>query len=177
MGRLLSNQVRSAMASRLQDPTYGYNAAIAQFSGQLGISLPQVDFTSGVQFFQAYVSVDQMESDTPTTFPLLLLYSISSENTNLEKFREFAGPILMGVEVIHTWDKEELDPTLHEDTADAVEAAVIQCFNEHWAGESSNYPPCIHYNGRIRHVKYPLQPSGEGYLLRQAFGLTFQLQS
>jgi hypothetical protein len=178
MGRLLSNQVRSAVSARLQDATYGYNAAIAQFSAQLGISLPTVDFgTDGAQYFQAYVSVEDIETDTPSKFPIILLYSVTAENVNLEKFREFAGPIAIGIEVMHSWDKEQVDPTLHEDTADVVEAAMFQIFNENWAGQSANYPPCIVYNGRMKAAKYPLQPFGDGYLLRQAFALGFQLMA
>ena|SRR5579884_338526 len=170
MGSLITNQVRAAMSERLQDPTYGYNAAISQFAAQLGASLPTVDFTSGLQYFQAYVNVDVLTDCSTFKYPLILLYGVSAENQNKEKFREFSGPIMMGLEVIHTWRKEDVDPTAHEDTADIVEAAIYQVFNQNW------FPgPAVNYNGRIKHAKQPLEPLGEGLRLRQIFSFQFEL--
>ena len=173
MPSLIAGKVRQAIAARLEDPAYGYNACVQPFAEELGAVVPQINFTGTAQFFQAYCDPELIEDGTPFTFPLILLYSLSSDNTKpIEKFREFAGVVLMAVEVVHSWSMDSIDPAAFENTADCVEAAMYQVINAQTAG--TWLPPCVLYDGYMKQTRHPVTMGGLGLLLRQSFVMTFR---
>jgi hypothetical protein len=173
--QLFSYSALAAVAARLQDPNYGYNANVAAYNAVANASAPTVDFNSGTQFFQAYADIGDFEDGTAFAYPLMQAYVISGQNKNEEKFREFAGPVQIGLELWHTFSKEEVDPLLTELTAAVAEAAVFHTFNVH--GVNAFIPGCgLLWSGLIKYAKQRLQPYGEGFRLGQVFALTFELR-
>jgi len=173
MPSLLAGKIRGAIATRLEDPVYGYNACIAPFATELSVTIPPIDFTGTSQFFQAYCDPELIEDGTPFAFPLLLLYSLSSDNSKpLEKFREFAGIVMMQIMVCHSWSMDSIDPSAFENTADCVEAAMYQVINSQTA--PAWLPPCAIYDGQMKQTRHPVTAGGLGLLLRQSFTLMFR---
>ena len=148
------------------------------FAAELEVHVPTVDFSSATNFFQAYCDPELLEENTPFEFPLVLLYSMGSVNkspsSEREKWRTFDGTVVFGIDVCHSWNAETVDPTIFENTADLVEATMIEVFNTHDPAKALVWtPPNVRYAGVIRHQKFPITLAAKGLFMQQKFQLDF----
>ena len=179
MAQLLAGAIRPAIAARLSDAQAGYNAVMQGLAVNAGLGLPpQIDFSSAKNFFQAYCDPELLEENTPFDFPLMLLYHITSVNQTAnsarEKWSTFDGNVTFGIDVCHSWNMETVDAAIFENTADLVEATMIEVFNSHDATKPLVWtPPNVRWSGVLTHQKFPVMLAGKGLLMQQKFQLTF----
>lgn len=173
----ISKAVRTAVLAKLSDPSAGFNANLATAigSGDYGDAAAfTIDWSANSrQFFQGALGPDDIDESTPSQYPMVMLYSISSANRNLQKFTEFSGLVNIGLDFHLTW-KDARVLAAFDDLGDAVEDAVFATLNAR-AAQTWNAP--IAYNGDLAASRARLEMAGEFWRQTIAFRSSFEVDT
>ncbi|CAB4130876.1 hypothetical protein UFOVP130_41 [uncultured Caudovirales phage] len=168
----ISKAVRRAVFLRLSDAATGFNAALAGVAASYGVTPFVIDWTvNSKQFFAAQLHPDEIDESTPSKYPMVMLYALSSDNRNIQKFAEFAGFVSIGLDIHLSWRPAKAVPNF-EDLADAVEDAVYATLN----GQNfQDWGASVVYNGDVSVQRRPLEMSAENWRQTLSFRLVFEV--
>lgn len=176
----ISRVARTAVVARLSDNATGFNPnlvtamADADVEAPIGWRLP-IDFGEGSQnFFQGDLNPEDIDSTTGSTYPALTLFSQKSANVNDEKFRLFAGPVLIKIRFFASWTSGSSLPDF-ETIGDCVEESFYETFNDNSPAivQWSTGPNTL-YNGEMSIDRSRLIKGGENW--SQQFLVSLQME-
>ncbi len=157
----VSKHIRDVVVNIMSDQSTGFNATLTAVSDQYQIEPFLIDFSSiSKNFYQGWYSSKTLDITTAYKCPLMLLYTIKSQNQNLEKFRVFSGAALMGLDIYLSFKKSAAIPDT-ETLGDAVEATLYNLFNQE--STAALYGDVI-FNGDISIQKGPLALADTNWL-------------
>ncbi len=169
---LISKSVRAAVATRLSS---AFNASLASAiaTGSYGSAAAfTVDWSdNSKQFFQGQLHPDDLDESTPSIYPMVMLYSTSSQNQNTQKYTAFSGVVSLGLDFHLSWKSAKVLPAF-DDLVDAVEDAVFATLN---AASYQNWAMPVIYNGDITSQRRPLDMAGEHWRQTISFRLVFEV--
>lgn len=169
----ISNAVRTAVKTRLADPTTGFNFWLLQFASTAPYNLDspyQIDFSdASTNFWTSNVTSDQLDESSPDEGTLLMLYTIraaAQQGDGVQKFTMFSGEVQIGLDIELSWLSSAI-PHDTESLADATEDALVKVFNSSaYYGQMSPSGSGIAYNGEFEMNRQALRTSGENYRQR-----------
>lgn len=171
MSAVTRKRIRDAAVGALSDVVTGFNARLAALATDYGITPFVIDFgPTSRNFLQSYLSPDQVDFSNVATYPAMVVYTASSENTNIEKFRLFSGQVELYIDVYLRY-RQSLESRDTESIADAVEDALTQILND----PLMPWPATVAYNGGFRSPREPLALLGDGYEQRIPVQLLFEV--
>ena len=158
----ISKLVRDAIRARL---AAAYEDTLGPICLAYSISRPQAivfDQPKSPNFFMGQLHPDMIEGSTVKSYPMAVLYTVSSANENLEKFREFSGRVTANLDIYLSWRSNHALHD-HETLGDAVEQTLYRVFNDpEWADAYDAFV----YNGDLSVVRRPLEQAAQHW--RQA---------
>jgi hypothetical protein len=170
----ISRKVREAVLLRLSDPTSGFNANLAAVASTYGIQPFSVDWSAtSKNFFRGFLDPNDVDESTPSRYPLVMMYAITSTNRNLQKFALFSGEVILGLDFHITWRAGNALRNF-EDLGDAIEDAVYKTLN---GTDFQAWGAPLTYNGQISLAKRPLELAGEHWRQTLSFRLTLQVDT
>src|SRR5260370_37158888 len=96
----VSKHIRDTVTAILSDSDTGFNPTLTTICDQYQIDPFLIDFGStSKSFYQGWFTSKTLDVTTSFKCPLMLAYTIKSQNQNLEKFRTFTGAVMMGLDV------------------------------------------------------------------------------
>ncbi len=165
----ISRAARTAVVERLGNVTNGFNpnlvSAMADAAIEVpsGWKLPIVFSPPTFNFWQADIAPAELDPTSISSYPSMALFSKRSANTNMDKFRLFAGPVNLTLCFFASWMSSKALPDF-ETIGDCVEEALVQTFNSDdpavvaWATG-----PTILYNGDISIARSKLSRDTESW--------------
>jgi hypothetical protein len=171
----VSKLVRDAVYARLT-AAWATNLAgiVAEYTG-----VPATDKTklsaiawdgSKKQVFQGQLNVDSLESTSPITYPLVILFTSDITHDGAEKFVTFSGSVALTVEFHYTWRKSAALPNFDE-FMDLIEETLIAVFHDrNWVGALS---AGLSYSGQMTAQRGQVQENGENWVQAVSFRLIF----
>ncbi len=128
----ISKSVTDRVFDRLTRNNEGFNETYNRLAPDYGIAADSnIVFlpTSGQSpnFARANVSLTDWLKTSATRPPLVTLFAARSTNQNLEKFFQFSGPVVVGLNVFATWLQGRVID--FEATAACYEETVFTIFN------------------------------------------------
>jgi hypothetical protein len=163
--------VRDAALSELAASVTGFNATLAALAGTYGVTPFTIDWSStSSNFSQSQVTTEQLELSRMIEYPGCLLYTPTTQNQNLEKFRRFSGVVVLNIDVIVDF-RDGAEGRDTESLPDAVEDAITSIFNR----PTLSLPAYVVWNGDIECVREPVRLNGDGYFQRCPHQLTFEV--
>jgi hypothetical protein len=174
---LISNAVRSAVRTRLADPATGFNPVLAALClAPYALDAYEIDFTdSSTNFWQSYVTADNLDESDADEGTLMLLYTRRSQTPGPQpqKFSSFSGIVEIGLDVDISWASSAV-PLDTDSLADATEDTLINVFNA-----SANYGAWasngVLYNGEFQMNRQALRASGASWRQRLECIIGFEL--
>jgi hypothetical protein len=170
----VSSAARGAVLARLADAVYGFNANHADAAAAGGAQPIAVNWNPATskQLFLSFLSPDAIEDTTAFTFPVVCVYSARSASTNRAKYNVFSGEVHVYVD-IHWASKSSAAPRDSEREMDAIENALIACFNARpdWAGDD------VVYGGDIELQRLPVTKTSSNWRQTIRARLTLELDS
>jgi hypothetical protein len=179
----LSRLVRQAVATRLADPSIGWNARMAEAAALYDLK-PQpkaIDFSSkSRQFIMGQINPVLMENTSSFTYPLIALYTHGVINKNYEKFHPFSGDCVLGLDVWWSWSPSNTlqDYETFTDSVEEVVLEIINGFGPSGLGESTqNWGPLLVYNGGVTCSRTDLALASNNWLQALQFRITFGVET
>lgn len=174
--------IRDAAVTALADATYGFNTKLsAEFTAA---SVTGHGFTidfgaTSKNFLQSYyTSAGDVDLSAVQTWPAIVVYTTQYQPTQLEKFRQISGSLLLNVDVYLRFAFRDVGGSAYamegnntEDVADCVEGAVLEVFQR----KALTWPSGYTYGGLIVPTREPVAQMGDGYMQRLAFQLQFEV--
>lgn len=176
--------IRNQILARLGDqdagftPTYATVVATGQYP--LAPSAMVFDFASlasgrrSANVFEARMKVETLVSGGIVKFPLIQIYAKAGRNTNMQKFRGFAGPVAVSIDVLLGSGPYNSSHTLsdYEDWPDAVESTMLSLIQP---AVRQSWDPTTVYNGDLGWQRSDVVQGGESWLQAVQFSLTFDV--
>lgn len=174
--------LRDAAVAALADTTYGFNAKLvaeltaASVTGHGFV----IDFgATSKNFLQSYyTSAGEVDLSAVQTWPAIVLYTTQYQPTQLEKFRQVSGDVLLNVDVYLSFAFRNAGGSAYamegnntEDVADCVEGAVFEVFQR----KALTWPSGYTYGGLITPTREPVVQMADGYMQRLSFQLQFEV--
>ncbi len=179
-----SSIIQSQMVSRLSDVILGwaptYAAAIATGQYPKAPATMTFDFASVIagrrseNVFLGRLKPETIVSAAIFKFPLLVFYTRAAKNTNMQKFRGFAGPVAVNVDVVLGGKPYNADHALnnYEDWPNAVEStflSIVQpAVRQTWNSNTV-------YNGDLGWQRSEVVEGAESWIQAVQFSLTFDV--
>lgn len=171
----ITKAARDAVRTRLMDPAYGFNAAIATVAPSYGTTAIALDFSAaGKRFFEAFIHPDQVENSSALRYPVAMLYGTIAQNRNFTKHTDFSGQVQVVFQVWLSWRHGNPVPNT-EDLVDAVEDTLARVFQDRtWAAA---YTAPLVYNGDLTVARAQLEQAGEHWRQGITARLTFEVDT
>jgi hypothetical protein len=170
----ISKAVREAVHRRLSDPATGFNVNLQAVAPDYDIRPFTIDWSeNSKQFFQGFLTPDDLDDTTASRYPMVMLFAINSANQNLQKFTLFSGVVVIGLDFHLSWRAGNALKNF-EDLSDAVEDAVYTTLN---GTDFQAWGAPLAYNGEVQMQKRPLEMAGEHWRQTISFRLTFQVDT
>lgn len=171
----ISRAVREAMGRRLADAATGFNAKLAAVASTYGIQPFTIDWSAtSKNFFRGFIDPNDVDDSTPSRYPLVMLYSITSSNDHDSMPRVFSGKVTLGLDFHVTWKQGNALKNF-EDLGDAIEDAVYAVFSDgNWPQLWGAQYAC---QTGITLSKRPVESGGEHWRQTISFRLVFQVDT
>ncbi|MGE5568543.1 MAG: hypothetical protein ACM3S5_05835 [Rhodospirillales bacterium] len=171
----ISRRVREAVVRRLADPSTGFNMKLAAVAYAYGIQPFSIDWTANSKnFFRGFVDPNDVDESTPSRYPLVMLYSMTSSNDHDSMPRLFSGKVVLGLDFHITWRAGNALKNF-EDLGDAIEDAVYAVFSDgNWP---QTWGAANAVQVAIALTKRPVEMGGESWRQSLMFRLTFQVDT
>jgi hypothetical protein len=157
----ITKHIRTAITTLLSDSNSGFNPTLQTVCEEYGISPFAIDFgVRSKNFYQGWYGYDELVQTSNFKLPVMCLYSVKTQNQNLEKFRVFSGASMIGIDLYLSWNKSSavLDT---ETLGDAVTDTLYNMFNRE---DNFSFFGDVIYNGDLSINKGPLALSGDNWL-------------
>lgn len=178
----ISRAARAAIKARLADTLTGFNPLILAAFADAGVDPPigtrlPIDYSAGsYNFFQANIGPDQIQDSTALTLPFQTLFTMNTEDKQLEKFWTFSGSLVIGINCFWSWTANSVLNDM-EVVGDCYEEALVQTFNStavdpagngryviaDWSQRANTQDMNLVYNGDISVRRGPLLMAGENW--------------
>lgn len=169
---MISKIVREAVQGQLSMPVSGINARLAAIAEGYGLDPYVIDWTNeSSNFIYGRVTPQAFEASSVFTYPLLTIDTVRSQDTRRIKFATFAGPVIVTIDVHHSW----IDSAVLADfasTVDMTEDAIVSCMNDQ---EVQTWPGNLLWNGQITLQRGQIMMGGNGWLQSAQFICNFEL--
>ncbi len=174
--------LRDAAVTALADATFGFNAKLAAelaAASVIGHGFT-IDFgANSANFLQSYyTSAGEVDLSAIRSWPAMVAYTTQYQPTQVEKFRQISGTLLLNVDVYLRFAFRDVGGSAYamegnntEDVADAVEGAVLEVFQR----RALTWPSGYTYTGNITPTREPVAQMADGYMQRLAFQLEFEV--
>ena len=171
----ISRATRAAVLSRLA-ASFNTNLATAIGTGAYGAAVAYtIDWSvSSRQLFQANVGPDDADVSSPDKYPLVMIYSPGTDDTNLQSRMLFSGPAPLIVEFHLSWSVESVPPS--EDQADAIQDAMFETINGTLLS-GTGWPSPLAYNNNMTERRSAVTMSGENWRQTVRFTLAFDVHT
>lgn len=157
----ISKPVRDAIRDRLADPVQGFNARHAAAAGAAGVPAISIDWeATSKQFFQGYLSPEQIEETTAFRYPAFVLYTARAANQNRAKHHNFSGLVdaYLDVHLSQTAGKALPD---FETALDTLEDVLFALFSScEW---TAAYTKPLCFSGQIETQRLPVAMDGRNW--------------
>ena len=168
----ISKYVRDALKAQLSLGTTGFNDRLAAIAQTYGIDPWAVDWSAdSTNFLFGRINPAQIEASSVLTYPLVTIDTVRSQNTNRVKFATFAGPIVVVIDVHHSWADESVIADFAS-FLDATEDAMIASLNDQ---DAQSWPGNLLWNGQVATQRGPIVMAGLGWLQSLSFICNFEL--
>ena len=169
----VSQQVLTAVLSRLADQISGFNSGMSTNAGIYGIDTSYISIdwsSSSTNFYIAQVDPDLLEKTGLVKYPFACMYIKESGSTGDQKFTQFSGLVRCVLEFHMSW-KQIKGLQNHEVYANCVEDVVYDVVNR---VENQDWSP-LTYNGQIQCKRGPLVYGAENFKQVVGFSMMFQV--
>lgn len=178
----VSKEVIAQMIMRLADETYGLNATYNGLAPGYGISADlNIVFDptdkKSMNFAIANVTDTDWIGSGAFKYPLVNVYTERAVNENLQKFHQFSGSVVAGVNVWMSWREDRLKIDKFEPTTWCMEEAIITVFNRARNAFTidQDWGDFVVYNGNIDMVKSRVERGGQFWKQLLKFTLAFEV--
>ena len=152
----ISKYIRDTAASIITNDTTGFNPTLAAICEDYGVQPFRLDFEKNTNFFQGWYGPKVLDESSNFRYPAAYLYTIKSQNQNLQKFATFSGAQMMGFDILLGFKKSSALPDT-ETLGDAVEASTYTMFNIASWGD-------VTFNGDVTVMRSPLAFGASNWL-------------
>lgn len=169
----VSGVVTSEVLTRLSDVASGFNATVALAAAAKGLQpFISIDFSdTSANFFQGDIDPELYEKSGDLKYPAMSLYTVSSRFTGGQKFNQWSGDVVVGIDVFLSW-RNIKGRVPFDRYCDCVENAMFDVVNrvenQDWA-----YP--VVYNGQIACDRAKTVFGAGNFRKDMRFGLAFQV--
>lgn len=170
---MITKRVRDAIVRRLRDPISGLNPNLQTVCEAYSIPELQIDFDSRTQFFQGWISPDNLEDTTVFKYPALILYTVNSQDDRVIKYKQFSGVVQVGIEVhmelIQKYAIQDM-----ESYQDAIEGAmVLTLHGAEYDSEFSSFG--AHFRRDTAFQRNPVQLESGNWRISMTIGMSFEV--
>lgn len=185
----ISKAVTDRVFDRLVRNSEGFNETFNRLAVHYGtleasdIVFQPATGTASPNFARANVSLSDWLKTSATRPPLVTLFSARATNTNEEKYMQFSGPVIVGLNVFATWrDGKVIN---FESTANCYEETVFTIFNrarnadpgdQDW-GDLEDDGQDVVYNGDLDLQKSRVERGDKFWTQLLSFTATFEVHS
>ena len=170
----VSQQVLTAVYSRLSSATTGFNPGIATNASNYSLSptFVQIDWSAqSSNFYFAQIDPELLEKSGILRYPFACMYIKESAQTGTQKFNQFSGAIRCILEVNLSWANiKGIQNT--EAYPNCVEDVVFDVINR---VENQNWGKPLVYNGGIQCKRGPLIYGAQNFRQVVGFSMLFEL--
>jgi hypothetical protein len=168
----VSQQVLTAVFTRLSDPAAGFNPGIVNNAPNYNLppNFVQLDFTgTSSNFYFAQIDPALLETTGLINYPFGCLYIKESAQTGEQRFTQFSGIVRCIFEVHLSWVPIK-GLQNHEAYSCCVEDVVIDVINR---VQNQNWGKPLVYNGQIQTKRGPLIYGAQNFKQVVGFSMMF----
>lgn len=178
----IGKPIRDAVVAAMADASYGFNAKLAEEFTAASVTGHgfTIDFgTASANFLQSkYSSAGEVDLSAIRTWPAIAVYTDGLQPTQVEKFRQACGTLLMNVDIYLRFAFRDAGGSAYamegnntEDVADCVDGAIREVFQRRAIAWPSGYT----YGGLITPTRDYVSQMADGYMQRLSFQLQFEV--
>jgi len=169
---MISKLIRDAVKTQLAASTTGLNDRLAALAASYATDPYVIDWSAtSPNFIFGRVNPVAFEESSVFIFPLLTIDTVRTQDTRRIKFATFAGPVVVTIDVHHSWPQESVLGDFAS-LVDLTEDAVISTLNDQ---NHQVWPGNVLWNGQITLQRGAIAMGGYGWLQSLQFICNFEV--